>query len=271
MKIYVACDLEGVAGVVDHHQQCCWDVSKEWYAPYLAQARRLATLELNAVVEGALAGGATEVVAWDGHGNFPGGLDIELLHPECKLVMSGDGGPVGLDASFAALFQCGMHAMAGTARSVMAHSFWGNIAGYWVNRTPVGEIWMNCYTAAKQGVPCAFLSGDRAASNEARALVPEIEVAIVKEGLSPQAAGLSVVPAISLSPEKARTIIREAACRAMGKIGSITPCRVEPPFTLRAQYTQAHLAEQAANRPGVHRIDATTVELERVDEPWLLL
>lgn len=54
MKIYVCCDLEGVAGVVDHRQQCAWDVNKEWYAPYLDQARRLATLELNALVEVAI-------------------------------------------------------------------------------------------------------------------------------------------------------------------------------------------------------------------------
>ena len=101
MKIYVICDLEGVAGVVDHRQQCQWDSAKGWYAPFLAQARRLATLELNALVEGALEGCATEVVAWDGHGNFPGGLNVELLHPECKLVMDGgSGGPTGLDTSF---------------------------------------------------------------------------------------------------------------------------------------------------------------------------
>ena len=98
MRIYVACDLEGVAGVIDHYQQCCWDVAREWYPRYLDQARRLATLELNALVEGALAGGATEIVAWNGHGNLPGGLDVELLHPECKLVMgAGDAGPAGLD------------------------------------------------------------------------------------------------------------------------------------------------------------------------------
>ena len=78
MKIYVICDLEGVAGVIDHRQQCQWDVSREWFPRYYEQARRLATLELNALVEGALEGGAKEIVAWDGHGNFPGGLDVEL-------------------------------------------------------------------------------------------------------------------------------------------------------------------------------------------------
>lgn len=66
MRIYVACDLEGVAGVVDHRLPCQWDAAMGWHSLYLAQARRLATLELNALVEGELEGGATEVVAWDG-------------------------------------------------------------------------------------------------------------------------------------------------------------------------------------------------------------
>lgn len=272
MRIYVVCDLEGVAGVIDHHQQCCWDVSREWFPRYYEQARRLATLELNALVEGALEGGATEIVAWDGHGNFPGGLDVELLHPECKLVMgAGDAGPEGLDSSFEALFQCGLHAMAGTARAVMAHSFWGNITGYWVNGTAVGEIWMNCYTAGEHGVPFVFLSGDRAAAEEAQALSPDVEVAIVKEGLSPQAGGLSVVPAISLAPKKAQELIREGAKRAMTKVGAIAPYRVEPPFQLRAQFTEAQFAERFATRPGVRRTDATTVEMEDAEKPWMLL
>jgi D-amino peptidase len=272
MKIYVVCDLEGVAGVIDHRQQCQWDVAKGWYAPYLAQARRLATLELNALVEGALQGGATEVVAWDGHGNFPGGLDVELLHPECKLVMgAGDGGPAGLDASFGGLFQLGLHAMDGAQCAVMAHSFDGSLVGYWVNEMRVGEIWMNYYTAGLSNVPFVFLSGDRAAAEEAQALVPDVEVAIVKEGLAERAGGLSVLPALSLSPQKAQAVIRAAASRAMAKIGSIMPYRLEPPYKLRAQFKAERFAEQRAGQPNVKRLDDVTVEMERADHPWLLL
>ncbi len=272
MKIYVVCDLEGVAGVIDHAQQCCWDAAKSWYPPYLAQARRLATLELNALVEGALEGGATEVVAWDGHGNFPGGLDIELLHPECKLVMgAGDGGPAGLDKSFAGLFQLGLHAMAGTPRAVMAHSFGSSLAGYWVNNLRVGEIWMNCYTAGLFGVPFVFLSGDRAATEEARAIVPEVETAIVKEGLAERAGGLAVLPGLSLAPAKARAVIRAAAKRAMSKIGSVAPYRLDPPFRLRVQFTEECFAEVRAAQPGVRRVDTVTVEMEGAEQPWMLL
>ncbi len=65
----------------------------------------MATLELNALVEGAIEGGASEIVASDGHGPFPGGIDVELVHSMCRLIMgAGGGGPVGLDSSYDALF-----------------------------------------------------------------------------------------------------------------------------------------------------------------------
>lgn len=272
MKIYVICDLEGVAGVVDHRQQCQWDVAKGWYAPYLDQARRLATLELNALVEGALEGGATEVVAWDGHGSFPGGIEVELLHPGCRLVMgAGDAGPIGLDASFAAVFQLGLHAMAGAPRAVLAHSFDDSIEGYWVDDVRVGEIWMNCYAAGQAHVPCVFLSGDRAAADEVLALVPGVEVAVVKEGLAEHAGSLSVLPALSASPQKARAVVRTAAQRAMAKIGSFGPFRPAPPFRLRARFKAERFAEERAGRPGATRIDAATVAMERAEHPWSLL
>ena len=250
MKIYVACDLEGVAGVVDFGRQCWWDASREWSSEYYDQARRLATLELNALVEGALEGGATELVVWDGHGHYPGSVDIELLHAECKLVTGGDAGPEGLDGSFDALFQTGMHAMAGTAKAVMAHSFWEHIAGYWVNGVAVGEIWMNCYVAGEHGVPMVFLSGDRAATEEGQALVPDIDVAIVKEGLSPQAGGLSVMPAQSLAPNKARDVIREAAKRAMAKVEAHTRAFWEKRKARTKQTTHTHGTESQGGTPG---------------------
>jgi len=255
VKIYVICDLEGVAGVIDHRQQCRFD------GPYYDQARRLATLELNALVEGALEGGATEIVAWDGHGPFPGGIDAELLHPECKLIMgAGDGGPVALDSSYDAMFQCGLHAMADTEKAVMCHGGWQ------LNGRPIGEIGMNCAIAGSHGVPCVFVSGDRAAAEEAQALVPTMEVAIVKEALAPTVTGLTEAPAISLSPEQARRVIRDAARRAMARIGEVWPLRFDPPYTLRWPFTEARFADQMlASHPEAIRIDPLTVEFRSDD------
>ena len=79
MRIFVLGDLEGAAGVVDFHQQTYSD------ARYYEQAKRLSTLEVNALVEGVLEGGAQEVWFLDGHG--PGVFDYELMHAEVQMII----------------------------------------------------------------------------------------------------------------------------------------------------------------------------------------
>jgi D-amino peptidase len=255
MKIYVICDLEGTAGVVDMFKQCCFD------GAYYLQARRLATMELNALVEGALEGGATEIVAWDGHGAFPGGLDVELLHPRCRLVMgAGDGGPEGMDNSFDAMFLCGLHGMAFAKNGILAHSFNGNIKGMWINEVKMGEVGVNILTAASYGIPTAFICGDRAGVEEARALVPEIEGVAVKEGLITSPKLFTQVPGLHMSPEKARMFIREGAKRAMKKIGHIAPYHMSGPYTCRTEFFDPKMAEQAAAMYGAKLLNADTVE-----------
>lgn len=235
MKIYIICDLEGTAGVVDQIHQCSFvhdGYDKEYipgkYGSFYFQARKLATLELNALVEGAIEAGATDIWAWDGHCGFPGGLDVELLHPECKLVMgAGDGGPAGLDSSFDALMMLGLHAKKGTPAAPQAHMIFPGLT--W-NGEEIGEIGMSTATASVLGIPFIFISGDRAAVREAQAFVPDIEAVITKEPLFSHVAGVfDQVPVVSLSPEKSRGLIRAAARRAIDRIGEI-PVPPKPPF-----------------------------------------
>ena len=235
IKIYIVCDLEGTAGVVDQIHQCSFthdSYEREYipgkYGPFYLQARKLATLELNALVEGSLEAGATEIWAWDGHCGFPGGLDVELLHPDCKLVMgAGDGGPAGLDASFEALMMVGLHAKKGTPAAPQAHMFFPGLV--W-NGEEIGEIGMTAATAATLGVPLIFISGDRAAVREAQAFVPTIEAVVTKEPLFQHAAAVfDRVPVLSLSPQKSRELIRTRARCAIERVAEI-PLPPKPPF-----------------------------------------
>ena len=235
MRIYVLCDMEGTAGVADQIHQCSF-IHDEYeaqyapgkYGPFYLQARKLATLELNALVDGALEAGATDIWAWDGHCRFPGGLDVELLHPECKLVMNaGDGGPPGQDSSFDAFLMLGAHAREGTHGASQAHMVFPGLE--W-NGEPVGEIAMTAAHAAVLGVPLIFISGDRAAVCEAQALVPNIEVVITKESLFSHAAGVfDHVPVLSLAPAKSRELIHAGVRRAIERYREISP-PPQPPF-----------------------------------------
>ena len=256
MKIYIVCDLEGVAGVVDFKKQCMED------GTYYQQAIRMATLELNSVVEGALEGEATEVYAWPGHGGFPGGIDVELLHPECRLVMhAGDAGPVGYDSSFDAMFLHGFHAMAGAENGVLSHSFMPMMENIWLNDLKIGEIALNMLGFGELGIPTVFVSGDQAAVDESKALVPEIETAVVKWGLEEKhkLGALSVRKAISLSPGKAQQLVKVGAKKAMKKIGEVEPFKFDPPYTMTVEYTEEKYAEGALQNEGVERINDTTI------------
>jgi D-amino peptidase len=256
MKVYIVCDLEGVAGVVDFKKQCMED------GAYYQQAIRVATHELNALVEGLIEGGATEVYAWPGHGDFPGGIDFELLHPECKLVMhAGDGGPAGIDENFDAMVLHGLHGMAGAPSGVLSHSFYPMPRNIWFDDVLIGEIAMNIYSFCEHNVPCIMVTGDQAAVDEATRLIHNIEGVAVKWGLSEKEklGALSVRQAISLSPAKARERIREAAQRALQRVSEFKPLKLKKPFTLRVEYIEPKYAEEKANLPGVTRLDEFTI------------
>lgn len=252
MRIFVLCDLEGAAGVVDFQTQTYSDTK------YNEQAKMLATLELNALVDGALEGGATDIVVLDGHGS--GGLDISSIHPEARVLY---GRPLpkgwGLDRTFSAMFLYGHHAMNNVATGVLCHS-WSSrtIANCWLNGDLIGEIGVNAALAGYFGFPTVFISGDLAAVEEARGYVPDIEGVVVKQGLSRTSA-------LTLAPAKARSLIREGARRAMERVGAIPPFVVPPPFDFRTQYLAAQSADDKSRQAGVERIDLHTVKVTGAD------
>ncbi|MDA0746674.1 MAG: M55 family metallopeptidase [bacterium] len=248
MKIFILCDLEGAAGVVDFQNQT-YDNTR-----FNEQAKYLATLELNALIDGALEGGATDIIVLDGHGS--GGLNIEHVHREARVMYGRPLTPAwDLGIDFDAQFLYGHHAMDNTPNGVLCHS-WSSrtIANCWLNGELIGEIGLNVARAGEAGVPTVFVSGDRAAIVEAQHYVPNIEGVVVKEGLSRTAA-------LTLSPAKARDLIQESAHRVMSRIGEFTPFTIAPPYTFITEYRHSDSAESKAARPDVERVDTHTVKI----------
>jgi D-amino peptidase len=282
VKIYIAVDLKGVAGVVSHGQQCQWNAARGWmakssesptgwYAPYYAQARRLATLELNAAVQGALDAGAKEVWAWSAHGSFPGAIDIELVHPACRVIYAEEGGPPGQDGSFDALFMVGQHAMAGAPYGRLAHSFHAGIVEFSVNGRPWGETAATAFGFGRLGVPLVLLSGDQAACDEALALIPDVVTVPVMRGLSQTPNLFEPAATLCLAPRAARGLIREAAARAAERCKEIRPFVAAPPYTIRTRFEKPAFADRALKTyQGLSRIDETTV-VKTADEVEMIL
>jgi D-amino peptidase len=251
MKVYISCDMEGISGIVAGKQT---EMNGEEYK----RAQKLMTGELNAAIEGALAGGATEILVNDSHGSMRNIL-IEELNPSAQLI-SGSPKPLsmmqGIDGSFDAAFFVGYHAQAGTAYSVLDHTYSGIVYQVSLNGRPMGETGLNAALAGYFGVPVVLVSGDKLLVEEAKALLGPVEGVAVKESYGRYAAKC-------LAPEEVHRLIREAAERALSMEGK--PFVVEPPITLAIDFTSSAHLDMAELIPGSRRTGGRHIEYTHDD------
>lgn len=254
--IFLITDAEGVGGVCRQEQT----------DPKDPEMRQLLTGEINAAVEGLLAGGADEVIVWDGHDGSQT-LSTLTIHPKAKLVMGGLPASMLMERHFTAVGYIGQHSKANIQKGIMAHSYSSlGIQNMLLNGKPVGEIDVIAAMAGHFDTPVILLTGDQAAVDELREIVPGAEMVAVKEGLGRY-------NCISLSAEEARNQIRAAAQRSMSKIGSVKPYKVKSPVTLQIEYTTRNsLSSDAKYRAGAEVLDDRTIRFKGEDilEAWRL-
>lgn len=248
MRIYMITDLEGPAMVSR------FDQTRDATPEATAQARTLLTGEVNAAVDGILdVQPDADIVVWDGHGG--GGIDVLAFHPKARLIARGPiEPPYFLDETFDALFFVGQHAMAGTPNAPLCHTYSSRSIEYFkINGQFVGEFGARAIMAGTFNVPTVFISGDDKAVAEAKAMVPNICSATVKQGL-----GLEL--ALHLSPKAAQDLIRKTAADAVKAIPNIKPVKVDPPYEQEIRtYKPADI--QGYLKKGAKKIDSRTVVL----------
>src|SRR6476620_7586505 len=167
MKVLVSVDIEGIAGVVHPEQVRSGNADYE-------RARRWMTAEANAAITGACAGGATDVIVNDSHGDFRN-LLAENVDASARLLQGKPrelGMMAGVDDGCVAVFLVGWHAKAMTT-GVLAHTINSTaFARVIVNGDEAGELALYGGVAAEFGAPVAFVSGDDRCVAEAAALFP---------------------------------------------------------------------------------------------------
>ena len=254
MKIYISADMEGVSGVVHSDQT---DSTHPEYQHF----RKTMLAEVNAAVEGALKGGATEVLVNDSHGSMRN-LIIEDLHPDAVLL-SGAPKPhsmmTGIDPSFDAVFFTGYHARAGSSFANIDHTYYGpnTVQGVWLNGVEVGESGTNAALAGYFGVPVVLITGDQTACAQAKELLgDDLETVVVKEAVGR-------VAAMNLHPTKVHALIREASERALKK--KRAPFVAKSPITLRLALTRSSQAERCLLMPNVKLVSPRVVEFTHDD------
>jgi D-amino peptidase len=255
VKIMLMTDLEGVAGVQ------AWE---DWCVPgdrFYDTACRLLTEEVNAVVEGFFAAGASYVQVADGH--EWGGIDVERLDARVEYARGWPGGfPFNLDSSFDGMAWVGQHAKASAPYAHLAHTRSFEYLDVSVNGASVGELGLLALCASELGVPSFFAAGDLALAEEAEQLAPGIVTCAVKRGVTPGSGEECTATeymrrntgAIHLPPQRARAALRKAAEAAAFKLRRnppplialekpferITMLRPEEPFQPRKRSHETH-------------------------------
>jgi len=252
MKVYISCDMEGISGVVNPNQV---GENREEYNRF----RKLMTLEVNAAIEGAIEGGATEILVNDAHGSMDNIL-VEEIHPKAQLV---SGSPKhlemmeGIDGGFDLAFFIGYHSRAGTWAGVMDHTYMGRIVfNVYLNGMLIGELGLNAALAGHFGVPVGLVTGDDKVVEEAHKFLGEIQTVVVKEAVGRYAARC-------LPPAEARERIKKAAYEALKQGGKLF--RLEGPFTIRVEFINSAYADLAELIPEAKRLDGRTVEFSHPD------
>lgn len=243
-RLYVSADMEGTAAV------CSWtqvDRTNTTEYPYY---RRLMSQEVRAAIDGARDAGAGEVLVNDSHASMRNVLWDEL--PDDVRMIYGNRKPFsmaeGADGSFDAAFFTGYHGAIGTQDAVLDHTYTGDtLREVRVNGRPCSEAMLNAAVVGLSGIPVVLITGDRACVEQTKAVMPWITGVVVKDSIGRYAAN-------SLSPGRARELIRAGAKAAIERLGEARPFTFEPPIALELDFNWTHNADYADMIPGFERI-----------------
>lgn len=243
MRIYVSCDIEGVAGIAH------WDEARKNHADY-DEYRRQMTNEAKAACEGALAAGATAITVKDAHGSGRNIVGRELP-PPTQLIRGWSGHPnlmvQEIDGSYDAAAFIGYHGSAGAGGNPLSHTISSCLLhAIHLNDEPCSEYRIHAYAAALVGVPVVFVSGDQTLCDEVRTWQANTHTFATKRG-----EGASQM---SVHPDDAVTGIRDGIRLALS--GDLSGALVELPnsFTLELTYKEHTDAYGRSFYPGAELI-----------------
>jgi D-amino peptidase len=253
MKVHITADMEGIA-TLSH------DVQADQKGVDYPRMREILTGEVQAAIEGAKAAGADEIVVCDAH-DTGRNLLVERLDHDVEVIQGSPyelGFMAGIDESFDASFQIGYHSMRNTPAGVIGHTYTYTIAELRFNGTVMGESGLSAAIAGHFGVPIVLVSGDLHAVRQAKSLVKNIVGVPTKEGLG-------IYAARSLTPQRARELIKQGAKEALEKRGDIRPYIVKKPILMEVEFERALMAEYAAQIPSVKRTHVKSVSFRAKD------
>lgn len=263
MKVFISVDMEGISGIVSRQETLP-------AGRFYREARRWMTWDTNAAIEGALAGGATEIVVTDPHHQL--NILWPELHPKAQLVRRDliAHCPLytleGLDSTFQVVLLVGQHARNGHARGILSHTITRPFYSVRINGRPVDEVQLAAAMAGYLGVPVGLVTGDDVICEETKAWLPQAETAVVKYAID-------TYMGVCLPKEEAHARIREAAQRAVEKAATLKPFTFASPTVLEVDLLSPSAAGRLTLLPGVERVGGATVRYvsENFEHVWRTL
>jgi D-amino peptidase len=254
MRLFISADIEGISGVTN-------DAQASQTGPQFPEARRWMTGDVNAAIEGAFEAGVTEVLVKDAHGWALNLLPDEI--DERATLIQGwgveDGMMEGLTEDCSLTFLVGYHARAGTPDGILSHTWSGALRRLVVNDVEMGEMGISALFAGALGVPIALVTTCEAGAQQARELLPWAETVAVKRGITRFAAEL-------IPTKRAQGLIRDAAHRAVQRLGEMQPLCYDAPCTVHTTWANPGMAQACATHEGVTLVDEYTVEFTASDQ-----
>jgi D-amino peptidase len=250
LTVVIINDMEGISGI-DHWHQIF--LGHEEFDEF---GRVQVTEDVNAAIRGLRAAGAMEIRVVDSHGSggpskniIPEQLDtgVELFqeHSVPKRLTE------AVDMSVDAAVFIGFHAMAGTKDGLFRHTITLG-PSMKINGAPVGETALDAYILAEYGIPVIMASGDHALVREASSFLPGIETAQVKTSVDAK-----TTECLPLS--EARSLIEQAAKRALSRLDDFTPVQISKPIKVDVSYPTEEQVELCETIPGSERSAKKTI------------
>ncbi len=221
MRVFISVDMEGTSGL---------ERLEEIFRglPGFDRFRQLMAGDANAVIRGAIEGGADEIVVSDSHGymcnihpdDLVPGVQLkrgQLRRRWCQMK--------AFDSNFDAVLLVGYHAKAGTAEAILAHTWITSFKDVRVNGASVPEPSLNAYLAGAFGVPVVMLSGDDYVIEQSRPVLGDIHYAQLKKSTG-------FFSGDHLPLDETRPLLRQTARAAVESARRIAPVKCELPVTI---------------------------------------
>ena len=209
--------------------------------------------DLNAVIEGLFAGGATQVDVVDAHGSGNPDPDVrrDLLDPRAKQVFRDKPFDPYVDITepntYDAIVAVAMHAKTGS-RGFASHTITLGM-DMLINDKPITESEIVAYSWGRVGVPLIFVSGDDRLQNDL-SVMPWLEFVVTKKATSASTVELRPVDAVHAE-------MREKAARAVRNLSKAKVMTLATPMRAGLHAVPPASLASLKGIPGISYADET--------------